>query len=93
MCRGAGRDPLYVDVMVRRYEAGSGEPAVLIETNELFDVVAARRSTKAEPIQVWIQKPDLGQYKVPLGPAVAAPVEMVDLQSIICRPSIASSAT
>jgi hypothetical protein len=37
-------------VIVRRYEAASGAPAVLIETGEAFDVLAARRAEQAAPI-------------------------------------------
>jgi DNA methylase len=40
VCRGVELDPLYVDVMVRRYEAATGNPAVLIETGEPFDLLA-----------------------------------------------------
>ena len=37
VCRGVELDPLYVDVIVRRYEATTGNPAVLVETGETFD--------------------------------------------------------
>jgi DNA modification methylase len=50
VCRGVELDPLYVDVIMRRYEAATGNPAVLIETGETFDVLAARRSREAAPI-------------------------------------------
>jgi hypothetical protein len=49
-CRGVELDPLYVDVIVRRYEAASGQPAVLIETGESFDVLAARRLREAASV-------------------------------------------
>jgi DNA modification methylase len=42
VCRGIELDPLYVDVIVRRYEAATGKPAVLTETGETFAAVAAR---------------------------------------------------
>jgi DNA modification methylase len=42
VCRGVELDALYVDVVVRRYEATTGNPAVLIETSETFDLLAAR---------------------------------------------------
>ena len=46
LCRGVELDPLYVDVIVRRYpDPATGNPAVLIETGELFELLAARRST------------------------------------------------
>jgi DNA modification methylase len=50
VCRAVELDPLYVDVIVRRYEAASGAPAVLIETGEAFNVLAARRAEQAAPI-------------------------------------------
>jgi DNA modification methylase len=50
VCRGVELDPLYVGVIVRRYEAATGNPAVLIKTDEAFDVLAARRTREAAPI-------------------------------------------
>ena len=44
LCRGVELDPLYVDVIVRRYEAATGNPAVLIATGEAFELLASRRS-------------------------------------------------
>ena len=49
VCRGVELDPLYVDVIVRRYEAATGNPAFLVETGEPFDALAARRSREAAP--------------------------------------------
>ena len=37
VCRGVELDPLYVDVIMRRYEAATGNPAVLVETGETFE--------------------------------------------------------
>jgi DNA modification methylase len=51
VCRGVELDPLYVDVIVRRYEAGTGAPAVLIETGETFEALAARRTLEQARIQ------------------------------------------
>jgi hypothetical protein len=48
VCRGVELDPLYVDVIVRRYEAATGEPAVLVETGETFEALAARRALEQE---------------------------------------------
>jgi hypothetical protein len=48
--RGLALDPLSVDVVVRRYEAATDNPAVLIETGEAFDVLAARKSSEAAPV-------------------------------------------
>jgi DNA modification methylase len=45
VCRGLELDPLYVDVIVRRYEAHSGEAAVLVETGETFEALAMRRAS------------------------------------------------
>ena len=50
VCRGVEFDPLYVDVIVRRYEAATGNAAVLIETGEAFDLLAGRRSREAAPV-------------------------------------------
>jgi DNA methylase len=43
-CRGAEIDPLYVDVIIRRYEAVTGSKAILEETGENFEQLVARRS-------------------------------------------------
>jgi DNA modification methylase len=50
MCRNVELDPLYVDVIMHRYEAATGNPAVLIETGEAFDEFAARRAREAAPV-------------------------------------------
>jgi DNA modification methylase len=50
VCRGVELDPLYVDVIARRYDAATGNPAVLVETGETFDLLAARRSREAAPV-------------------------------------------
>ena len=41
-------DPLYVDVIARRYEAATGEPVVLVETGETFEALAALRAQEQE---------------------------------------------
>jgi DNA modification methylase len=46
-CRGVEIDPLYVDVIIRRYEAATGNDATLVETGETFAQIAARRSVSA----------------------------------------------
>jgi DNA modification methylase len=43
VCRGVELDPLYVDVIIRRYEAAASDPAVLVETGETFQALGARR--------------------------------------------------
>jgi hypothetical protein len=35
VCRGVELDPLYVDVIVRRYESATGNPTVFVETRRL----------------------------------------------------------
>ena len=50
VCRGVELDPLYVDVIVRCYEASAGEPAVLVETGETFESLALRRANEAAPV-------------------------------------------
>jgi DNA modification methylase len=42
-CRGVEIDPLYVDVIVRRYQAETGYEAILEATGETFAALAARR--------------------------------------------------
>jgi DNA modification methylase len=46
-CRGVELDPLYVDVIVRRYEAATGNAATFAETGETFEQLAARREREA----------------------------------------------
>ena len=43
-CRGVELDPLYIDVILRRYHSETGESAVLEETGETFDELRERRS-------------------------------------------------
>jgi DNA modification methylase len=50
VCRGVELDPLYVDVIVRRYEPATGLSAVLIETGETFQALGARRGREAAPV-------------------------------------------
>jgi DNA modification methylase len=47
VCRGVELDPLYVDVIVRRYETATGHQPVLVETGETFEALAARRQGEA----------------------------------------------
>jgi DNA modification methylase len=49
VCRGVEIDPLYVDVIIRRYEAASGQMAVLIDTGEAFEALAIRRALEQTP--------------------------------------------
>jgi DNA modification methylase len=50
VCRGIELDPLYVDVIVRRYEAATGDAATLIETGETFTALGARRASEGAPL-------------------------------------------
>jgi hypothetical protein len=50
VCWGVEFDPLYVDVIVRRFQAATRNPAVLVETGEAFDVLTARRSRGTAPV-------------------------------------------
>ena len=50
VCRGVELDPLYVDVIVRRYEAVTIDPAVLVDTGETFEELGARRSREAAQV-------------------------------------------
>ncbi len=47
VCRGVELDPRYVDVIVRRYEASTGNATVAVETGETFEALAARRCVSA----------------------------------------------
>jgi DNA modification methylase len=49
VCRGVELDPVYVDVIVRHYESATGSSAVLVETGEAFDELAARRAAEQTP--------------------------------------------
>jgi DNA modification methylase len=50
VCRGVELDPLYVDVIVRRYEAVTIDPAVLFDTGEIFEELGERRSMEAAQV-------------------------------------------
>jgi DNA modification methylase len=43
VCCGVELDPLYVDLIIRRYEAATGTTAVLADTGEPLATVATRR--------------------------------------------------
>jgi DNA modification methylase len=46
-CRCVELDPLYVDVIVRRFEAATDIAATLVETGETFQALTARREREA----------------------------------------------
>jgi DNA modification methylase len=48
ICRGVEIDPLYIDLIVRRFETETCIAAVLAETGETFAQVAARRAQNSE---------------------------------------------
>ena len=48
VCRGIELDPLYVDLIVRRYQEVTGMPAVLEETRESFADLTTRRALEAQ---------------------------------------------
>ena len=68
ICRGVELDCLYVDVVIRRFEAETGETARLISTGETYADLAARREVERS------QPPDLDDDQSdkitihPLGP-------------------------
>jgi DNA modification methylase len=43
VCCGIELDPLYVDVIIRRFEAETGVAAILADSGETFEKLAARR--------------------------------------------------
>jgi hypothetical protein len=44
MCRGVELDPLYITVIMRRFEAATGNQAILVDTGEAFEALAGRRA-------------------------------------------------
>jgi DNA modification methylase len=44
ICRSIELDPLYVDVIIRRYQLATGRKALLDQTEETFDELLERRS-------------------------------------------------
>jgi DNA modification methylase len=46
VCRGVEFDPLYVDVIIHRYEAATADHVILVETGETFERLAARRESE-----------------------------------------------
>jgi DNA modification methylase len=50
VCRGIELDPLYVDVIIRRYEASTGNQAVVVATGETFGALGARRAREGAPV-------------------------------------------
>jgi hypothetical protein len=47
ICRGVELDPLYVDVIVRRYQAATGASAVLVPTGATFEEFASLRGNQS----------------------------------------------
>jgi DNA modification methylase len=46
-CRGVELDPLYIDVILRRYQSETGQSAVLEATGETFVELSERRDNEA----------------------------------------------
>ena len=53
VCRGIELDPLYVDVIIRRYEAATGAPVILADSGETFEKLAARRRNDESDERDW----------------------------------------
>jgi hypothetical protein len=47
VCRGVELDPLYLEVMTRRYQSTAGDAGVLVATGETFEALAMRRKEEA----------------------------------------------
>ena len=55
-CRGVELDPLYVELILRRYEAVTGQPAVLESTGETYAELTVRRHSSTHCTAVsWEQ--------------------------------------
>ena len=48
VCCGMELDPLFVDVIIRRYKAATATTAILADTSEPFEVVVDRRSNERD---------------------------------------------
>jgi hypothetical protein len=59
MCRELELDPLHADVIIRRFEAAAGIPAVLVETGERFFDLAARPRREQPDAQGGVNTADL----------------------------------
>ncbi len=57
VCRSVEIDPIYIDLIVRRYQEVAGTAAVLEETGELFAVLAARRRGELDDAAAAAQAP------------------------------------
>ena len=63
ICYGTELDPLYVDVILQRYKAVTGQEARLEETGETFSELSLRRAREAsapavaEPIPIAQGRP------------------------------------
>jgi DNA modification methylase len=49
-CYGVELDPLFIDVVIQRYEAATGTSAVLADTGEPFATLAARRRSEGTSV-------------------------------------------
>jgi hypothetical protein len=56
VCCGVELDPLYVDVILRRYEVATGTSAILADTGEPFATVAARRRNDDDDANNFCEK-------------------------------------
>jgi hypothetical protein len=61
--RGVDLDSLYVDVIMRQYAAATGNPAVLIETDEAFDALARVGQGRQRRSRAEFQRRALGTMK------------------------------
>jgi DNA modification methylase len=46
VCRGVELDPLYIDVIIRRFEAITGKSATLEDSGETFTELTERRARR-----------------------------------------------
>jgi DNA modification methylase len=64
-CRGVELDPLYIDVVLRRYQAETGQSATLEGTGETFDQLREGRSyqVRQSTRQAWRGSPSFAEAR------------------------------
>jgi len=67
VCHGVELDPLYVDLILQRYQDATGKQGILIDTDETFETLASRRATEAAADQQQKHLSDRAPSEPPAG--------------------------